>query len=51
MIENCNFRIYGNIINAELVERNGFMIGNRSFLFTKREKIALYELKKILERF
>ncbi len=51
MIENCNYRIYGNAVNAELIEKNGFMIGNRSFLFTKKEKVALYQLKKILEKF
>ena len=51
MIENCNYRIHSDAANADLVEKKGFMIGNRSFLFTKKEKVALYQLKKILEKF
>ncbi len=49
MIKNCNHRISGKLLNTEIIEQNGFMIGNRSSLFDKKDKIALKNLKKIIE--
>ena len=50
MIINCNHRIVGKLPNTEIIERFGLMIGNRSSLFKKNDKIALQNLKNIIEK-
>lgn len=49
MIKYSNFRISEKVTNAEIVDKKGFMIGNRSFPFTHIEKKALMNLKNLIE--
>ena len=51
MIKYSNFRISEKVTNAEIVDKKGFMIGNRSFPFTYIEKKALMNLKNLIESF
>ena len=51
MIKNSNFRIFEKLTNSEKVDKDGIMIGNRSFPFNKNEKKALMNLKNIIESF
>ena len=51
MIKKSNFRIFEKLTNSEKVDKDGIMIGNRSFPFNKNEKKALMNLKNIIESF
>ena len=49
MIKSSNHRVQNKIINANIIEKNGLMIGNRSYLFSEKDKKALHNLKRIIE--
>ena len=49
MIKSSNHRVQNKIINADIIEKNGLMIGNRSYLFSEKDKKALHNLKRIIE--
>lgn len=51
MIRNSDHRIFDKLTNSEKVDRDGIMIGNRSFLFDSNDKKALINLRNIIESF
>ena len=51
MIKESNHRIFGSLINTNLIERNGLMVGNRSSIFSEKEKDALKNLQNIIDKF
>ncbi len=51
MIQNSDYKIKEKLINAEIIDKRGIMIGNRSTQFNKKDKKALINLRNIIESF
>ena len=51
MIQNSDYKIKDKLINAEIIDKRGIMIGNRSTQFNKKDKKALINLRNIIESY